>query len=72
MNDVSSINIYTLISVIGVVIIPGLLAWIQIKIQVARLEERVDAREKDTARLESKIDELSKDIKEMYEMLLKK
>lgn len=60
-----TIEFSTLLAVAGVLIIPGLIAWITLREKVVRLEERVKMHEEGSTKLDSKLDKIFEELKEL-------
>ena len=63
------IDLSTLLAVIGVIVIPGIIAWIAIREKVVRLEERVRMHEDGATKLDGKLDKIFGELKELREDL---
>lgn len=60
------------IAIIGTaagIIIPGVAAWVGLRIQVARLEERVRMHEDNSTKLDGKLDKIFDELKELRDAL---
>lgn len=64
-----TIEFTTLLGVAGVIIIPGLIAWITLREKVVRLEERVKMHEDGANKLDVKLDRIFAEIKEIRDEL---
>ena len=60
-----TIELTTLLAVGGVIIIPGLIAWIALREKVVRLEERVKMHEDGANKLDSKLDRIFAELKDL-------
>ncbi|MBU3681646.1 MAG: hypothetical protein FGM16_06880 [Flavobacterium sp.] len=63
------IDVSTLLAIVGIIVIPGIIAWIAIREKVVRLEERVKIHESGATKIDTKLDQLFDELKELREEL---